>query len=346
MTELDQLSKMTIVVADTGDIEAIKEHKPTDSTTNPSLVFKALTAMKSDDEKENGDYDALLKLAVDYATAKCDDDAPLSSKLALAVDRLSVEFGQRILGVIPGYVSTELDARLSFDVEQSVQRAVGIIAMYEELGVKNARDRVLIKVATTWEGVQIAKILNEKYSIKCNMTLLFSIYQAAAASQIANAFLISPFVGRITDWHKKQNGVDGYDAFTEDPGVSSVRNIYGYYKRTKSTTIVMGASFRNKEQILALAGCDRLTIAPKWLQAMTESKDSVKRYLEDKGADSETVFTDKIEITESTYRYGMCQDACATEKLAEGIRKFAADIVKVEEILKPLFAEKKPDASM
>lgn len=144
-------------------------------------------------------------------------------------------------------------------------------------------------------------------------------------------------MGRITDWHKKTNGVDSYDAFTEDPGVSSVRNIYGYYKRTKSSTIVMGASFRNKEQILALAGCDRLTIAPKWLQAMKESKDVVKKQLEDKGADSETVYTETIEITESTYRYGMCQDACATEKLAEGIRKFAADIVKVEAILKPLF---------
>merc|ERR1719461_858454 len=202
--------------------------------------------MKSDDEKENGDYNALLQLAVDYATAKSADDAPLSSKLALAVDRLSVEFGQRILGVIPGYVSTELDARLSFDVEQSVQRAVGIIAMYEELGVKNAKDRVLIKVATTWEGVQIAKILNEKYSIKCNMTLLFSIFQAAAASQIANAFLISPFVGRITDWYKKQENVKEYDAFKTDPGVESVRNIYGYYKVTGSKTIIMGASFRNK----------------------------------------------------------------------------------------------------
>lgn len=166
---------MTIVVADTGDIEAIKAHKPTDSTTNPSLVFKALTAMKSDDEKDNAEYDALLKVAVDYANAKCDADTPMTKKLAIAVDRLSVEFGQRILGVIPGYVSTELDARLSFDVEQSVQRAVGIIGMYEELGVENVRDRVLIKVATTWEGVQIAKILNKKHSIKCNMTLLFRL---------------------------------------------------------------------------------------------------------------------------------------------------------------------------
>lgn len=339
MTELEQLSKMTIVVADTGDIEAIKEHKPTDSTTNPSLVFKALTAMKSDDEKENADYNALLKVAVDYVNAKCADDAPMATKLALAVDRLAVEFGLRILKVIPGYVSTELDARLSFDVEQSVQRAVAIIGMYEEFGVKDARDRVLIKVATTWEGVQIAKILNEKHKIKCNMTLLFSIYQAAAASQIANAFLISPFVGRITDWHKKNDGVDGYDAFTADPGVISVRNIYGYYKRTKSSTIVMGASFRNKEQILALAGCDRLTIAPKWLQAMKESKDAVKKQLEDKGDDSETTYTEKIDVTESSYRWGMCQDACATEKLAEGIRKFAADIVKVEDIIKPMFGK-------
>eukprot|EP01083_Nonionella_stella_P278435 946857_1 len=251
MTELEQLSKMTIVVADTGDIAAIKKHKPTDSTTNPSLVFKALTAMQSEEKKDNEEYTKLLQLAVDYVNTKCNKDTSLRDKLSLAIDRLSVEFGQRILSVIPGYVSTELDARLSFDIDASVQRAVSIINMYEELGIKNAKDRVLIKIATTWEGIQIGKILQDKYSIKCNMTLLFSIYQAAAASQIANAFLISPFVGRITDWYKKNEGIKEYDAYKNDPGVISVKNIFGYYSRIKSKTIVMGASFRNKNQILA-----------------------------------------------------------------------------------------------
>eukprot|EP01084_Bolivina_argentea_P040643 75075_1 len=329
MSELEQLSTMTVVVADTGDIEAIKKHKPTDSTTNPSLVLKALSAMKSEEEKDNKDYLDLLQLAVDYVTTKAQNTPSMSiaDKLALGVDRLSVEFGKRILASIPGYVSTELDARLSFDIDASVQRAVSLIEMYQELGIKNAKDRVLIKVASTWEGVQIAKILNDKHGINCNMTLLFSIYQAAAASQIANAFLISPFVGRITDWYKKTEGVDGYDAFKEDPGVRSVRNIYGYYKRTGSKTIVMGASFRNKEQLLALAGCDRLTIAPKFLQQMGDTKKEVKRQLIDKGVESETIYADKLDINEASYRYGMCEDAMATEKLAEGIRRFAKDII-------------------
>eukprot|EP00483_Globobulimina_turgida_P013665 UN13691 len=208
--------------------------------------------------------------------------------------------------------------------------------MYEELGVKNAKERVLIKVATTWEGIQIAKILQDKYAIKCNMTLLFSIYQAAAASQVANAFLVSPFVGRITDWYKKNDNVQSYDAFVDDPGVQSVKNIYGYYKRTKAKTIVMGASFRNKNQVLALAGCDRLTIAPKWLQLMNECHDEVKPQLVDEGDASETIYKDVLDIDEAAYRFGMCMDAMATEKLAEGIRKFSADIIKVENILKPL----------
>jgi len=340
MNQLEQLSAMTIVVADTGDLDAIKEHKPTDSTTNPSLVLKALKALHSDDEKaDNTEYNALLKLAVDYAKAKAKANTlSLTDQLALALDRLSVEFGVRILQCIPGYVSTELDARLSFDIDGSVARAVSIMAMYEELGVSDAKDRVLIKVATTWEGVQIARRLREGHDIKCNMTLLFSVYQAAAAAHIAKAFLISPFVGRITDWYKKAQGKESFDAFKDDPGVQSVRDIYGYYKRFGCATIVMGASFRNKEQILALAGCDRLTIGPKWLEKLRESKEEVQRQLEDKGAESETRFVKKMDaMTESEFRFGMCCDPMATEKLAEGIRKFAADIVKVEEILKPLF---------
>jgi len=349
-TQLQQLSKMTIVVADTGVIEEIKKHKPTDSTTNPSLVLKALNALKSDDEKENKEYNDLLKIAVDYVNSKCDDNVSLKDKLALGVDRLSVEFGKRILAEIPGYVSTELDARLSFDVENSVKRAVNIIKMYEELGIKNAKDRVLIKAATTYEGVQIAKILREKYEIKCNMTLLFSIYQAAAAAQIANAFLISPFVGRISDYNKDKEylalikdakdknsvSIPSYDAFKNDPGVTSVKNIYGYYKRIGATTIVMGASFRSKEQILALAGCDRLTIGPKYLKQLNESNDKIKPQLIDNGDKTETIYCDKLDVSEPNYRFEMSKDDMATFKLAEGIRKFAADIVKVEAILQPL----------
>eukprot|EP00484_Ammonia_sp_Unknown_P000127 CAMPEP_0197021112 /NCGR_PEP_ID=MMETSP1384-20130603/2014_1 /TAXON_ID=29189 /ORGANISM="Ammonia sp." /LENGTH=344 /DNA_ID=CAMNT_0042448875 /DNA_START=68 /DNA_END=1102 /DNA_ORIENTATION=+ len=341
---------MTIVVADTGEIEEIKKHKPTDSTTNPSLVYNALSSMKTDDEKDNKEYNDLLKIAVDYANSKCDANSSIDDKLSLAVDRLSVEFGKRILAVIPGYVSTELDARLSYDVENSVQRALRIIAMYEELGVENVRDRVLIKVATTWEGVQIGKILREKHSIKTNMTLLFSIYQAAAAAQIANAFLISPFVGRISDFYKEKeyqkqlasasdkNAVKppAFDAFKNDPGVKSVRDIYGYYKRIGATTIVMGASFRNKQQILALAGCDRLTIGPKFLEQMRTCNDEVKPQLVDKKDQTETEYPQKLEMNEASFRYGMCQDEMATFKLAEGIRKFVADIVKVEKILRPL----------
>ena len=259
----------------------------------------------------------------------------------IAIDRLAVEFGIRILKEIDGVVSTELDARLSYDVDASVERAKNIIKMYEELGVKDARDkRVLIKVATTWEGIKIAKILNEKYNIRCNMTLLFSIWQAAAATQIANAYLISPFVGRISDWYKKSTGTEAYDAYNDDPGVKSVRNIYGYYKMIKAKTIVMGASFRNKDQVLALAGCDRLTIAPKWLNELKNSNDKVKPYLSTDNYSS--VYKKKIDITEAKFRYGMCNDPMATEKLAEGIRKFAADIIKLENILRKAFEASKP----
>jgi transaldolase len=363
MNQLEQLSAMTIVVADTGDLKAIAQYKPTDSTTNPSLVLKALNQLKEENRKE--EYDRYFQSAIDYVNKRPDiDTLSRKDKLNYAVDRMAVEFGRQILDIVPGYVSTELDARLSFDIENSVKRAVNIVAMYTELGIENVRDRVLIKVASTWEGFEIARILRVEHQIKCNMTLLFSIWQAAAAAQIAGAYLVSPFVGRITDWHKAKNNVTDYDAYTDDPGVLSVRNIFDYYKLIKSDTIVMGASFRNKDQILALAGCDRLTIGPKFLQQLRESKDKVTQFLTreavvakdenntnsdaNANANEERKETDneessdittgsKLDVCEKNYRWGMCSDACGTEKLADGIRRFAADIVKLENILKQKF---------
>ncbi len=214
---------------------------------------------------------------------------------------MAVEFGRRILEIIPGKVSTELDARLSYDVEASVKRAERLIKMYEEIGVKDAKDRVLIKSASTWEGFQVCKILKEK-GINCNMTLLFDIWQAAAAAQIGGAFLISPFVGRILDWHKKDQGVDGFPA-EEDPGVLSVRDIYRYYKTHGFQTVVMGASFRNKEEILALAGCDRLTIGPNFLKQLEESTDKVEKKLSPEQKSDKKLF----DVTEANFRWGMAR---------------------------------------
>jgi len=267
------------------------------------------------------------------------DHDNLELLLKTACDRLACEFGRQILNIIPGYVSTELDARLSFDIEASVERALEIMKIYENIGIENPKSRVLIKVASTWEGIQTAKILQSKHNIKCNLTLLFNIWQAAAATQIANAYLISPFVGRITDWHQQNKKVNGFDAFKDDPGVQSVKDIYSYFKMIESKTIVMGASFRNKNQILALAGCDRLTIAPKLLQELENSKDKLERQLSPNNIKSP--FDKILEIDEKTFRWNLNEDAMATEKLAEGIRSFAADSVKLENILKPYFLNKK-----
>lgn len=331
-SQLEQLTKMTVVVADTGEIDAMKLYKPTDATTNPSLILKALDKLKSEEMKKSEEYDKILTMACDYAKQKCSNKKDINELLGLALDRIAVEFGFRIMQLIPGNISTELDARLSFDVKQSVYRAERIIAMYEELGVKNAKDRVLIKSASTWEGFQICKQLKTK-GIRCNMTLLFSIWQAAAAAQIGEAYLISPFVGRITDWYKKEKGVSSF-SIKDDPGPKSVESIFKYYKKFGFKTIVMGASFRNKEQIIALAGCDRLTISPQFLKELQDSNDLLQRKLDPDTANKESEYDQLLDVTESNYRYGMCQDAMATEKLAEGIRLFAADTIKLENILK------------
>eukprot|EP00605_Chrysophyceae_sp_TOSAG23-4_P001098 GSChrysophyteH1.ASY1.ANO1.1204.1 assembled CDS len=285
---LDQLKEYTIVVADTGEFSAMEQYKPQDATTNPSLILKA--AMLPE-------YEALLTSAVAYGNGK---------EAHLVMDRLAVNFGAEISKIVPGYVSTEVDARLSFDTDETVKRARRIIAMYEELGIP--KSRILIKIASTYEGIQAGRIL-EKEGITCNLTLLFSLVQAAACAE-SGITLISPFVGRILDWFKKSTG-EAYADSETDPGVISVKQIYNYFKKFGYKTIVMGASFRNTGELFALAGCDRLTIAPNAAY---------------KG--------DKLDTSEKNFRYLLNSDAMATEKLAEGIRGFAADIIKLENIVK------------
>lgn len=314
--QFEQLSAYTTIVADTGDFEAIKKYMPTDATTNPSLIFKAAQMEQ---------YQGLVKDAVDFGKKQSGSE---EDKLACIIDRLSVNFGKEILSIVPGYVSTEVDARLSYDVDSTVTRARRIIKYYEEAGVD--KSRILVKIASTWEGIRACEIL-EKEGISCNMTLLFSLEQAAGCAE-AGATLISPFVGRIMDWWKKKEGKDGYAA-AEDPGVLSVQKIYKYYKAHKYKTIVMGASFRNKEEILELAGCDRLTISPALLDKLQESNDPVTQILE-AGKAAKEWSGEKIDISESSFRFGMCEDACATEKTAEGIRGFSADLRKLEDIIK------------
>jgi transaldolase len=307
---------MTKVVADTGDFATMKEFSPEDATTNPSLIFKA-TGMPQ--------YKHLLAEAVKYAK-EAKDVKTEEDRLDLAMDRLSVEFGCEILKIVPGYVSTEVDARLSFDADASISRARRIIKMYEEQGVK--KERILIKLATTWEGLQAAKVLQAE-GITCNMTLLFSFAQAVACAE-AGVRLISPFVGRILDWFKKAEGKDSYEP-SKDPGVVSVARIYNYYKAHGYDTIVMGASFRNVAEITELAGCDRLTIAPTLLKELSEMQGELPRKL---SKDAIGVAEPKISLDEKKFRWMMNEDAMATEKLAEGIRGFAADLVKLELLVK------------
>eukprot|EP00984_Skeletonema_dohrnii_P011973 scaffold4817_cov123-Skeletonema_dohrnii-CCMP3373.AAC.7 len=306
--QVDQLKQHTTVVADTGDVNAIKKFSPQDATTNPSLIYKAAVMPE---------YASIVDDAVAYG----------KGDLSLTMDKLAVAFGTEISKIVPGYVSTEVDARLSFDTEGTINKARDLIKMYNEVGV--SKDRILIKIAATWEGVQAAKQL-EKEGITCNLTLIFSIAQAIACAEVG-CTLISPFVGRIMDWHKKAKGVDGF-APAEDPGVMSVTAIYNYYKKYGYNTIVMGASFRNKEEILELAGCDRLTISPALLQELTNASSNVQQKLDASKAVNMDI--PKIDMTESTFRWMMNEDAMATEKLAEGIRGFAADIVKLEDIVK------------
>ena len=306
---LEQLRQMSTVVADTGDVGAVKHFKPVDCTTNPSLVLQAISDPASE---------ALIAKEIEAGRA-----ANLSAKEV--VDNLTVAVGAELAGLVEGRVSTEVDANLSFDVDASVARGRAIISSYEERGI--SKDRVLIKLASTWEGIRAAEILQGE-GIDCNLTLLFSMAQAVAAAD-ANAFLISPFVGRITDWYKAAEGKDHY-APDDDPGVKSVRSIYGYYKSQGIDTVVMGASFRNVDQIKALAGCDRLTIAPKLLEELDAEETDLPRVL----SPDQSVETQKLAFDEAAFRWALNSDAMATEKLAEGIRKFDADHQKLIGLVK------------
>lgn len=315
MSKLDELKKHTVIVADTGEINEIKQYKPTDATTNPSLI-QAAAAMPA--------YTPLILEAIEYGKSK---GRSKEEQLDLIITKVFVNFGVEILKIVPGRVSTEVDARLSFDVEGSLKKAHQYIDLYKQAGIP--KERILIKLASTWEGVQAAKIL-EKEGIHCNMTLMFSMAQAIACAE-AGATLISPFVGRILDWYKTNTGKD-YPAH-EDPGVISVTSIYNYYKKFGYNTQIMGASFRNSGEILELAGCDLLTISPKLLKELQDTKGDVPKKLDTKIALSSN--HTKIHVDEKAFRWMLNEDAMATEKLSEGIRKFAEATVALEkEILK------------
>ena len=312
-SQLDQLKKFTKVVADTGDFESIKDFKPQDATTNPSLIFAAT-------QKEQ--YAHLLEEVI---AARKGNGLSGAAKIEDIIDHLLVQFGCDILEIVPGRVSTETDARLSFDTEGSINKARHLIELYEKRGID--RKRVLIKIASTWEGINAAEQL-QKEGINCNLTLLFSLPQAVRCAE-ARVQLISPFVGRIYDWYKAANKRDYAGA--EDPGVQSVREIYTYYKKFGYNTEVMGASFRNVGQILELAGCDLLTISPELLDKLSKSQEPIERKLDPAKAKEADVR--RLELDEKTFRYLLNDDAMATEKTAEGIRKFAADIVKLEKFV-------------
>lgn len=312
MSQLDELKQYTVVVADTGDIDSIKQFSPEDATTNPSLVLKAAQLPQ---------YKYLIDDAIKIAKAQGGDK---ETQLLNASDQVAVNIGAEILKYVPGRISTEVDARLSFDRGLCIAKARKLIHLYKEKGID--KTRILIKIAATWEGIQAAKEL-EQEGINCNLTLLFSFAQARACAE-ANVFLISPFVGRIYDWYQAKQPVTNYSA-DQDPGVISVRNIYHYYKQHRYETIVMGASFRNKEQILALAGCDRLTISPALLTQLNQVNEPIERRL----SPSAEVLNRPSPITESEFRWQHNSDAMAVEKLAEGIRLFAADQQKLENML-------------
>ena len=311
-SKLDQLRSITTVVAVTGDIDAVARLKPVDCTTNPTIVLKALGTPAFADavkeavswgKKQGGDQDAVV---------------------AAVADRLAISVGAALAKLVPGRVSTEVDADLSFDTEASIAKAHGIIAAYKERGIE--RDRILIKLASTWEGIRAAQVLQSE-GIDCNLTLLFSKAQAIACAE-AKAFLISPFVGRILDWHKKSTGQD-YTSET-DPGVVSVRGIYNYYKSNGISTIVMGASFRNAGEIEALAGCDRLTISPALLEELDKDQGTLERKLSPDNVTAEPLQS----LDEKAFRWMLNEDAMATEKLSEGIRLFAKDLVALRSMVK------------
>ena len=311
-TQLDSLRSMTVVVADTGDIDAIKKYQPQDATTNPSLILSASALPQ---------YAPLIDEVVAYAKAQSADK---TQQLIDAEDKLAVNIGLEILKIVPGRISTEVDARLSYDTQATVEKARKLIALYNAAGISN--DRILIKIASTWQGIRAAEIL-EKEGINCNLTLLFSEAQARACAE-AGVYLISPFVGRILDWYKANTDKKEY-APAEDPGVISVTKIYNYYKEYGYKTVVMGASFRNVGEITELAGCDRLTIAPALLKELQENTTPLVRKLEYKGE----VKAKPQPLTEAEFYWQHNSDAMAVEKLAEGIRKFAVDQEKLEAML-------------
>jgi len=308
---LEQLKSMTTIVADTGDIDAIRARKPVDATTNPSLLFKAVSLPQ---------YVPLIADSINWAKSKSSNS---DQQIIDAADKLAVNVGVEVLKSIPGRISTEVDARLSFDKDGSLTKARKLIKLYNEAGIPN--ERVLIKMASTWEGIRAAEVL-EGEGINCNLTLLFGFGQARACAE-AGAFLISPFVGRILDWHKAKHGRD----FTaeEDPGVQSVRKVYKFYKDHGFKTIVMGASFRNVGEIIALAGCDRLTIAPNLLEELEAMQGDLPRRLNG----SADAMKPPSRMTEAQFRFDLNEDAMATEKLSEGIRGFVVDQLKLEKVL-------------
>jgi len=320
MSVLEQIKNYSTIVADTGDYQAIKEFQPTDATTNPSLILAAA---------KNPNYQPLITKAVEYAK-KVNSGKSREEILSLACDKLFVLFGKEILNIIPGRVSTEVDARLSFNKEASVAKGLSLIKLYEEEGI--AKERILIKLASTWEGVQAARELESKHGIHCNMTLLFNFHQAVACAQ-ANATLISPFVGRIFDWYVKNTDKKEYTRH-DDPGVLSVQKIYAYYKKYGYKTQVMAASFRNTEEIKGLAGSDLLTISPALLSKMASETEKISPVLTVENAKKSNL--SEINVDESTFRFEMNEDAMATEKLAEGIRKFAADAIVLEKLVDAL----------
>ena len=305
---LDQLKSMTTIVADTGDVEAIKSVKPVDATTNPSLVLKASTLPQ---------YAPLIETAIAYAKAQ---GGTKEQQIDNAADKLAVLIGAEITKVVPGRISTEVDARLSFNLDAMVAKGRKLIQLYADSGI--SKDRVLIKLASTWEGIKAGEIL-EKEGIQCNLTLLFGFGQARACAE-AGVFLISPFVGRILDWYKAKTG----ETYTQetDPGVVSVRAIYAYYKANGYKTVVMGASFRNVGELIALAGCDRLTVSPNLLQDLAATEGTLTCVLTDGGKTA----TPPAKMTEAEFRFELNQDAMAIEKLSEGIRGFVADQIKLE----------------
>lgn len=315
---LDQLKAAgTTVVCDSGDFATIDKYKPQDATTNPSLILAA---------SKKTEYAQLIDKAVEYGKKNGKD---IDNQVDATLDNLLVQFGSEILKIVPGKVSTEVDARFSFDTKESVNKALHIIDLYKEMGI--SKDRILIKIASTYEGIKAAKILQSEHGINCNLTLMFSQVQAIAAAE-AGAYLISPFVGRILDWYKAAHKKD-YSA-QEDPGVKSVQNIFNYYKKFGYNTIVMGASFRNIGEITELAGCDYLTIAPNLLEQLYTSQDEVPKKLDSK--DAKSLDLEKLEYLndEALFRFAFNEDQMAVEKLREGISKFAADALALKEILK------------